>query len=308
MRIAAVIAYFLITLLPNCSLAQSGIEFIEGLSLDDVLTKATKENKNVFVDTYTKWCLPCKNLDMVFTDKALGDYFNSHFINTKFDMEAAIGKELQLKYDVVFVPTLLILDKNGYTVIRFETGNITATDLLRIGKSINGPLQNEIVTAQPSAANSQNKQVDPFVASKKVETKEDKIVYVLGDHTHATPDLLRQEAYFRLQLMDGTHKPLVKKYLETQDNWLKPEVMQFIYDFLYTTDSPTFSFVVENKSAFEKLFGTESLIQTLSILIDKKLYQAVPRPTFDEAKALYKVIYPLQAEYLANQYLLSRGT
>jgi uncharacterized protein YyaL (SSP411 family) len=57
--------------------------------------KAKKENKLIFVDAYASWCGPCKLMvKNIFPLKTVGDYYNSHFINAKIDMEKGEGIEL----------------------------------------------------------------------------------------------------------------------------------------------------------------------------------------------------------------------
>ena len=46
----------------------------------------------IFLDAYASWCGPCKMLQKnVFTKKAVGDFYNSKFINVKMDMEKGEG-------------------------------------------------------------------------------------------------------------------------------------------------------------------------------------------------------------------------
>ncbi|MBT8191484.1 MAG: thioredoxin family protein [Bacteroidia bacterium] len=87
--------------------------------LADILDEAKKENKGVFLDIYTDWCLPCKMMDEeVFSDKDLGKYYRDNFICYKVDAEKANGPDLVFLYDVQVYPTLLFLDHNGRVLIR----------------------------------------------------------------------------------------------------------------------------------------------------------------------------------------------
>lgn len=95
-----------------------GIVFEEE-PMSDILAKAKKDNKLVFVDCYTSWCGPCRNLATnVFTLDEVGKYFNEKFVNTKVDMEKGEGPELAKKYGVSAFPTMLILDHEGNEVGR----------------------------------------------------------------------------------------------------------------------------------------------------------------------------------------------
>ncbi len=80
----------------------------------EALAKAKAENKLVFLDCYTSWCGPCKEMANVeFPKKAAGDYFNPRFISVKFDIEKGEGKEVAKRYHVSVVPTFLLLQPDG---------------------------------------------------------------------------------------------------------------------------------------------------------------------------------------------------
>ena len=70
---------------------QDGVNF-EHLSFKEALDKAQAENKLVFVDCYTSWCGPCRNMtEHIFPQEKVGDYFNSKFVCVKYDMEKGKG-------------------------------------------------------------------------------------------------------------------------------------------------------------------------------------------------------------------------
>lgn len=60
--------------LKQVSSAGSGVKF-EDCSFSEVLEKAKKENKPVFIDCFTVWCGPCKVLsNQIFPMKPVGDF------------------------------------------------------------------------------------------------------------------------------------------------------------------------------------------------------------------------------------------
>ena len=92
------------------------IRFEEG-SYQEVLAKAKKENKLLFIDCYTSWCGPCKMLARdVFTNNEVADYFNEHFISLKVDCEKGEGPQLRERFGVSSYPTLLFIDGSGKMV------------------------------------------------------------------------------------------------------------------------------------------------------------------------------------------------
>ena len=85
--VLSVIAVLLLGALP----VQSQVVF-EETGIIAVFQNAREENKLVFIDCYTSWCGPCKNmLNNVFTLSEAGEFMNAAFVCVKFDMEKGEG-------------------------------------------------------------------------------------------------------------------------------------------------------------------------------------------------------------------------
>ncbi|VFA41769.1 thioredoxin family protein [Chryseobacterium indologenes] len=118
--------------------AQEAIQFQE-LPFKDILAKAKKEKKLVFVDAYASWCGPCKMMEHnVFTKKSVGDYYNANFINARFDMEKGEGREIAAKFGVRSYPTYLFLNGEGELVSR-NTGYMEESLFVAMAQDINSP-------------------------------------------------------------------------------------------------------------------------------------------------------------------------
>ncbi|MBN8664773.1 MAG: thioredoxin family protein [Chitinophagales bacterium] len=105
--------------------AQTDIQFSSG-SWKEILDEAKRLEKPVFVDVYTSWCGPCKQMSKnVFTQKEVADKFNASFINYKIDAEKGEGVELAAKYKVTAYPTYLFVDGNGNLVYK-SSGSMPA--------------------------------------------------------------------------------------------------------------------------------------------------------------------------------------
>jgi thiol-disulfide isomerase/thioredoxin len=113
------ILYFAFVLLAFATNAQnSSIQFEQG-TWDEILAKAKKENKPIFLDAYASWCGPCKWMAAnVFTQNEVAEFYNTKFINAKIDMEKGEGIKLAKKYQVQAYPTLLILNPDGEVLHR----------------------------------------------------------------------------------------------------------------------------------------------------------------------------------------------
>ncbi len=97
--------------------APFSVAFMETDLLSEAIDRAASEDKLVFIDFYTTWCLPCKLMDEdVFTDPAFGRYMNERFVSLKVDAERGNGVNLAALYEVQAYPTLLFVDTRGRVV------------------------------------------------------------------------------------------------------------------------------------------------------------------------------------------------
>ncbi|MDR6459613.1 thiol-disulfide isomerase/thioredoxin [Chryseobacterium vietnamense] len=118
--------------------AQEAIQFQE-LPFKDIIAKAKKEKKLVFIDAYASWCGPCKMMEKnVFTQKAVSDYYNTNFINARFDMEKGEGRDIASKFGVRSYPTYLFLNGEGELVSR-NTGYLEESLFVAMAQDINSP-------------------------------------------------------------------------------------------------------------------------------------------------------------------------
>lgn len=118
--------------------AQEAIQFQE-LPFKELVAKAKKDNKIVFIDAYASWCGPCKMMERnVFTKKSVGDYYNSNFVNARFDMEKGEGREIAAKYGVRSYPTYLFLNGDGELVSQ-NFGYMEESMFLTMAQDINSP-------------------------------------------------------------------------------------------------------------------------------------------------------------------------
>lgn len=94
--------------------------------------------KAKIIDFYADWCIPCKELDaMTFSDPkviAEAKRFNAY----KADMTKSLSDEVSMlrdKYNIVGVPTVLIINSRGEEVQRI-TGFVNSDEFLKIIKNV----------------------------------------------------------------------------------------------------------------------------------------------------------------------------
>ena len=130
-----------ILLVPAIHVSAQGIQFLQDEPLDKVLSMAKQQNKIIFIDGYTKSCVPCKELDnKVFPLQSVGNYFNSNFINVKYDLEEPEGERVRTKYNDVITgfPSLILLDKNGNMIHKMGGYHEADSLLTKMKAALNG--------------------------------------------------------------------------------------------------------------------------------------------------------------------------
>lgn len=89
-------------------------------------------NERMVIDFYADWCIPCKELDAItFSDKRVIEKFD-RFTVYKVDMTKnnETNEQLRKKFNVIGMPTVLIIDANGNETKRI-TGFVNADEFLR---------------------------------------------------------------------------------------------------------------------------------------------------------------------------------
>jgi len=331
-------------------------------SLSAIMSVAKEKNKNVFIDTYASWCVPCKRMDQKFKNKDVAQFFNEHFVNLKVNMQNPTkANELRRKYDVVFLPTMYILSPDG--AVKYHTdGELSVDELLNAAQSslnpgsfvseatavrrtdgtiTGGTVSNQPAVAKPTPVITPKEKQTPktvetavVVAAPEVKTPIDpaegnlsisaatrrakildsyetvdessqKVLAVLGSGD-MPPEVLRQEAYLRLEFMDGSHRSVARKYLDSQSDWNTEENRKFIVDFIHNTYAKEYTFLVDHKEEFVEQFGPEKINRILEVLNYKTLFNAVPRPTLEDAIALYSNVDRETADKKAHHYIANR--
>ena len=281
-----------------------GIKFYESISYSDAMALASTQGKLLFVETFTKWCVPCKKMEPIFRDQEVGKFFNTHFINVRIDMEnSAYANEYKSALEVVFLPTLAMMRSDGFLRFKIDKG-IGKNELLEYGhRALDGG--DYTISLSTKIASSPMNSPATIIAHDQQENGQ--IMYVMGQsYDRLPPELLKSLAYQCLVIGNGKHTEVAKAYLSKETDWSTKDNLRFILDFVADTRSKEFAYLIANKQAFYDAFGVHQVERTIQILIYLQLHQAFPRPTFEESMALFKISSPNNYELLCYQYFLNR--
>ena len=110
---------------------ETGITFLE-CTYAEALQKAKDAGRILFIDCYTQWCGPCKQLSRTtFKDAQVAEFFNGSFVNLKLDMETPDGVAQKDKLGVNAYPTMVFIDPTTEEIIHKIVGYNNAQSLLK---------------------------------------------------------------------------------------------------------------------------------------------------------------------------------
>lgn len=126
------------------------IKFEDKLHWEEVKKKAELENKYIFVNFYTTWCVPCKRMDkFVFTQDSVVNFLNDNFICVKYQCDTSKNDSLNIKQKYrdshlaqrelkpVGYPTYAVLKPNGELLNRISGYRTAQYFLEEIKTSLN---------------------------------------------------------------------------------------------------------------------------------------------------------------------------
>lgn len=148
-----------ILLLMPCMVSAQSISFRKTSSWKELLQQADSEKKLVFVDVYTKWCIPCKIMDQqVFTLADVASFYNTNFVSYKLDAEEGEGVALNKQYGVEVYPTYLFIDPATGALVHKSTGRQAPDVFINTGRTALQPDRSSVSLEQQYRNGKRDKQ------------------------------------------------------------------------------------------------------------------------------------------------------
>ena len=83
--------------------------------------KAIQEGKSSFILFGASYCMPCKMMkDVLQKHQNVKSYLDDNYRYEYVDIQSGVGALMRLEYNVESLPTMLVFDKNGQQVARYE--------------------------------------------------------------------------------------------------------------------------------------------------------------------------------------------
>lgn len=176
-----------------------GIQWVEGLTWQQVKQKAKNEGKYIFIDAFATWCGPCKKMDReTYIDTAVGALFNQRFLAVKVQMDKTDKDNDEVKrwykdavnmmkeYQIRAYPTLIFLSPDGEVVnklsgFRSAKQFITQANIaLKPGQKYIDPNDQYFVLLEEYKAGKKNYEAMPVLFKKALELKEPEIAWAVS--------------------------------------------------------------------------------------------------------------------------------
>ncbi|PWS32241.1 thioredoxin family protein [Pedobacter paludis] len=237
---------------------QTGIHFLNAKNMQEVLQMAKKENKAIFIDAFTTWCIPCRKMDdSTYTDQELGKYMNENFVSIKIQMDStknddesikswrSYAKTLEKQYSIYSYPSFIFLDVNGNLINK------------------NGGLKRPVAFQRLAKESLENDQRIKELAQR------------FRNQQLSLPEV-RELAIFAKKLKQDSISKAASRFYKNQyidksepNNILDKETLLYIIDFTkdFTLDDPIVKYLYQHPGTLEKLAPNTSTTRLVNSFV-----------------------------------------
>lgn len=241
----------------SLGMAQERSVSFEPGDFSSALTKAKQQDKLLFIDFYTEWCAPCKQMfKEVFTKNEVADYFNKHFISIKVDADKEDGSKLSSNFQIKAYPTFVIIDAKGGEVYRISGAFPYDQFLAKIEKGVDPKRTLEVLQVRYAKGERSRSLIYDYIFSL-LEKKEEKLAK---------------------GVMDDYYNSLSDKKKMNPGNF-------FLYDRYFSEDtlnSPKIRFLFSNKEQFYKTVGRNKVEALMYEWLETELFVYALNYNFNE--------------------------
>ncbi|TCO28796.1 thioredoxin-like protein [Pedobacter psychrotolerans] len=227
--------------------AVKSINFEDSLTWNQIAEKAKKDNKYIFVDFSTTWCVPCKRMDAeVLNQDTIVSFINKNFISSRYQCDTSAKDSLQtkLKYAdaarlvrelrVEGYPTYIILGPNSEAVHRIVGYKNAEELLLEFNMALNPTTQYTAFTKEYDGGN-----------------REEEFLSKLVDMSMRVNDFVKSNEY-------------INSYLKTQKNLLTRKNIELLVIATKKSSDVGFKTIYANPNRVDQVAGKDKSSNVIS--------------------------------------------
>lgn len=112
---------FCLSLLKLLFLIQGLSAFSDLPIFEKARIRAIEEGKFLYLDFHARWCQPCQWMEKnTYSNPEVLSLLNKEFVPLQINIDDIEGFELKNTFDIRYLPTIIIFDKNGKMIRRIE--------------------------------------------------------------------------------------------------------------------------------------------------------------------------------------------
>ncbi|WP_052265849.1 thioredoxin family protein [Pedobacter kyungheensis] len=191
--------------------AKNGINFLKLDSWQAATTRAENENKLIFIDFYTTWCIPCREMaEKVLSKSEVGEFFNANFINLSIQLDTAKTDNTYIKkwykdanflkstFRINSFPTYLFVNSKGEIVHSIETNFDKKIFIERAKAALNPETQNVFLQREYNKGKRDTAFLSLLIKSSQSSRDYDLITKYTNDYLLSQSDLFTKENLIRI--------------------------------------------------------------------------------------------------------------
>jgi thioredoxin-related protein len=191
-------------------------------SFDEARKEAFVKGKELVVYFHTTWCEPCQWMEVnTFVNERLTSMLSKDYVMAKIDIDQLEGFELRSRYEIRFMPTILIFTPEGKLIERVEKTlsaemfmdilgkiNHTSADQIRHGVNLSPKERDTQGTVLSKKENTETYRLQAGVFSKYdgAEALATKIQSSLAEKVVISRDEVNGKTMFRVLIGHYTNK------------------------------------------------------------------------------------------------------
>jgi len=263
----------LIIVLSLTVLAKAEVAFFTDYK--EAQAESAKTGKPIFLDAYTTWCAPCKQMEkQVFTKPEIKSLLETDFVPLRLDMEKEPGISLAKQFNVAYYPTLLVLNR-GKELHR-SVGFLGVSELQAFAKT-------------------------SLSASSQWRTLHQRF-----ESGERNPRLLKQLLAYAKTANIPAYERYAFAYLQSTNGWSTPEGQELVLQGIQTVHTPLFDSLVAQQTSLSQRFGGQVVADRIARMVDDNLFGKEPaKPR--RAKKLIRRAYPAASDSTFLRYRMRRA-
>lgn len=189
--------------------------FFKG-SFEEAKTLAREEGKLFMLSFYAEWCTPCNWMDeTTFADSTVQQLLHENYISFKVDIDNNEGFQLKEKYELRYLPTIMIFNTQSKLLLRIEE-TLSPGQMIRALEKYNSEENRLVIQHAMNSSPLERKELEGIllessispINSNEITNKTDQKQSIENPHRNTTliflpPSIINNENHRKIEKKDA---------------------------------------------------------------------------------------------------------